>query len=111
MIQIKRLVFFKNKWTAETAYFISSLPSSFKAASFNKGIRSHWAIENSLHYTKDKTFREDASKIRTKNAPQNISIIRNIIINVFRKNGFNNMAQAIRLVANDVYKMWRLLLA
>jgi predicted transposase YbfD/YdcC len=60
----------------QTAYFISSLPAETQAKDFNKGIRSHWSIENSLHYVKDKTFKEDACKIRTKNAPENLSLLR-----------------------------------
>jgi predicted transposase YbfD/YdcC len=97
--------------TKEVAYFISSLPSTTPAKTFNEGIRSHWAIESALHYSKDVTFKEDASKIRTKNAPQNISIIINMIINIFKKNGYTNMAQAIRIVSNDIPMMYKLLLA
>ena len=100
----------KKKITKETAYYISSLSSKTSAKTFNKWIRSHWSIENSLHYVKDVTFKEDQSKIKTKNAPQNMSIIRNFIINIFRKHGYTNMAQAIRFVANDIIKMWGMIL-
>jgi predicted transposase YbfD/YdcC len=95
----------------ETAYYISSLTSKIPAENFGKGVRGHWGIESSLHFTKDKTFLEDASKVRTKNSPQNMSLIRNIAINVFRKNNYSNIAQAIRLVANDISKIKTLLLA
>lgn len=67
-------------------------------------------IENSLHYTKDVTFREDYSKIVKKNAPQNMSLVRNIAINIFRLKGYTNMAQAVRLIANDIPKMLSFLL-
>jgi predicted transposase YbfD/YdcC len=97
--------------TEEVAYFISSLPASTPAADFSKGIRGHWSIENSLHYCKDVTFKEDASKVRTKQAPENISVIRNMAINLFRGAGYTNMAQAIRLVANDVPKLWEIVSA
>lgn len=102
---------FKGQVSEETAYFISSLSPKTPAPVFNEGIRSHWAIENSLHYVKDVTFKEDASKIRTKNAPQNISLLKNIVINIFRKNNYSNMAQAIRLTANDIPKLWKLVSA
>ncbi len=111
IIKVEREIKVKNKETKEIAYYVSSLPSLTPASVFNEGIRSHWAIENSLHYVKDTTFKEDASKIRTKNAPQNISILKTLIINIFRGNGFNNIAQATRLVANDIYKMRGLILA
>jgi predicted transposase YbfD/YdcC len=111
IIKVNRLVIKKNKETEETAYFISSVSSITLAKTFNQWIRSHWSIENSLHYTKDKTFKEDESKIRTGNAPENISLIRNIVINIFRQNGYTNMAQAIRLVSNDILKLWDIILA
>ena len=38
--------------------------------------RSHWAIENNLHWTLDVVFREDDSRIRTKNAPENVNLLR-----------------------------------
>ena len=108
VIQIERKIEFlneENKGHSEIAYFISSLPITTKAKIFNRGIRSHWSIENSLHYVKDKTFGEDNSKIITKNAPENLSILRNIVINIFRNCGFQNMAQAIRIVSHDIFKM------
>lgn len=78
------------------------------AKEFNLSIRNHWKIENSLHYVKDVTFKEDASKIISDNSPLNMSLIRNIAINILRKNGFSNMAQAIRIVANDIYSIFSL---
>jgi hypothetical protein len=74
-----------------------------------KGIREHWFIENTLHWTKDVTFKEDASKINKGQAPQNISLIKNWVMAIFRKNKFNSMAQAIRMVANDLGLMVNLL--
>lgn len=116
IVRVKRTIKFtggknKNNIYKETAYFISSLPSTTKAKIFNQGIRSHWSIENSLHYIKDKTFHEDASHIRTKNAPENISLIRNIAINIFRENNYQNIAQAIRLISNDITKMFKMITA
>ena len=109
IIKIERFVGRQNKKTKEIAYYISSLSPDTGAEEFNKAIRDHWSIENSLHYIKDKTFKEDESKIKTKHAPQNMSTIRNIAINIFRKNGYGNMAQAIRLVANDLYKLFNMI--
>lgn len=112
IIQITRKTeFLKNnkKTLTETAYFISSLPVTTNAKVFNQGIRSHWSIENSLHYVKDKTFQEDHSKIVSGNAPVNMSLVRSIVLNVLRKHGYENIAQAIRLVSNDIFKMWDML--
>ena len=101
----------KGKLQQETAYFISSLPITTKARLFNQGIRSHWSIENSLHYVKDKTFQEDNSRIRTKAAPENMSLMRNISLNLFRKNNYTNIAQAMRLISNNIPKMYSMIVA
>jgi predicted transposase YbfD/YdcC len=100
LISVYRKVKEKGKTREELAYFISSRQSN--AFYYSEGIRLHWEIENSLHYVKDVTFEEDASKIRTSNAPQNISTIKNIAINILRKNEYGNMAQAMRLVSNNI---------
>ena len=97
----------KNITTVDQAFFISSLDKS--ASFFQKAIRGHWAIENSLHYIKDVAFAEDASTIRTKNAPVNFSTIRTIALTLLRQHGFTNIKQAIRLIAFDVKKLYKML--
>ena len=111
LIVVYRKTKIKTKQTKEIAYFISSLPPTTDAKIFYEGIRGHWQIENALHYVKDVTFKEDRSRIRTKNSPQNKSLVINIVINIFRKNNYDNMAQAIRLVGNDIKLMWKLIIA
>jgi len=71
----------KNTETA-TRYYISSLKE--KPEDFQKAIRSHWAIENKLHWTLDVAFSEDASRKRTANASQNFSILNKIALNLFK---------------------------
>lgn len=100
VVKVFRITKEKKKIRTETVYFISSLRGH--ATFYNEGIRAHWSIENSLHWVKDVTFKEDASKIRTEDAPENLSTIRNITINIFRTNDYNNMEQAKRLVCNDI---------
>lgn len=101
LIQVDRIVTNKEKITVEIAYFISSLSSSTSAKTFNEGIRSHWGIE-SFHYIKDVTFKEDLWKVTTKNAPANYSLIRNMVINIFRKNNLHNIQETIEKCANNV---------
>jgi len=96
-----------DKQSTEKAYFISSLQK--EASFFQRAIRGHWAIENSLHYVKDVTFGEDNSTIRTKNAPVNFSVVRTIAMTLFRRNGYTNIKQAIRSVAFDVKKIYTML--
>jgi predicted transposase YbfD/YdcC len=100
IISIQRIVKRQGKKTEETAYFISS--KNANAFMYKEGIRLHWEIENSLHYVKDVTLKEDASKIVTGNAPQNLSTLKNISMNIMRNNEYSNMAQGMRLVANDI---------
>jgi predicted transposase YbfD/YdcC len=107
VVAVYRKVKDNGKQREETAYFISS--QNGNAFLYEEGIRSHWQIENSLHWVKDVTLKEDASKIRMGNAPQNISTIKNIGINLFRANHYNNIAQAIRLVANDIATLYTII--
>jgi predicted transposase YbfD/YdcC len=47
-------------------------------------VRSHWGIENTLHWVLDMTFREDESRIRGKNAAENMAIVRHIALNMLQ---------------------------
>lgn len=78
------------------------------AKEYNYGIRAHWAVE-SMHYVKDVTFGEDASLIRTGNAPTNFSIVRNIAMNVLKRENFINFPQAIRMIGGNIQKLCNIL--
>lgn len=67
----------------DVRYFISSLPNN--AAQTLHAVRSHWGIENSLHWILDIAFREDDSRIRKGNAPQNFAILRHIALNLLKQ--------------------------
>lgn len=73
----------KGKATIETRYFISSLPNNAKLLA--DSIRQHWGIENSLHWVLDVVFREDESRIKKDNAPQNFAILRHIATNLLQQ--------------------------
>jgi len=71
------------KTTTEIAYGITSLtgePAS--PARLLALTRDHWAIENSLHYVRDVTLREDACRVRRGSAPQVLAALRNAIIHL-----------------------------
>lgn len=68
------------KTTGETRYYISSLPND--AQRFGQSVRSHWGIENQLHWLLDVAFSEDDCRIRKDNAPQNLAMIRQIALNL-----------------------------
>lgn len=69
--------------STERRFFISSLEP--KARHFANAVREHWAIENSLHWVLDVSFREDDSRIRRDHASENISVFRHIVLNALRK--------------------------
>ncbi|MEG4070759.1 ISAs1 family transposase [Microcoleus sp. Pol11C2] len=62
-----------NKTTTEARFYLSSLSSN--AETIAGALRSHWRIENSLHWTLDVTFCEYESRIRKQNSPENFALL------------------------------------
>jgi hypothetical protein len=77
------------KTSAETSFYLSSRPITAKHAA--DAIRKHWAIENKLHYTRDVTLREDASRIRQN--PGIFARMRSFAYNILRINQSDTIAQ------------------
>jgi predicted transposase YbfD/YdcC len=74
-----------NKSTTEQRFYISSLDAN--AVDFNKYIRQHWGVENSLHWTLDVTFREDDQRKRNGKAAENFALIQKIALNLLKSEG------------------------
>ncbi len=72
-------------------------------------VRGHWAIENRVHYVRDVTFGEDASQVRTGNAPRVMATLRNIAIGLTRRAGLSNTAAATRAVSRKTEQLLELL--
>ena len=72
-----------DKVQIETRYFISSLNENPMKALHS--VRSHWGIENKLHWVLDMSFGEDQSRIRKDNAPTNIAVMRHAALNMMRQ--------------------------
>lgn len=67
----------------ETHYFITSLKGDVKT--FAHAVRSHWHVENKLHYVLDVVFREDYSRARIGYVSQNFALIRQMAINLLKR--------------------------
>lgn len=81
MVQSERR--FEGKVERETRYYISSLASD--ARRLAQAVRSHWQVENSLHWVLDLAFLEDACRIRKDHAPENLAVVRHIALNLLNQ--------------------------
>ena len=75
---VESIVTRKGKETREKRYFITSVTD---VKCFADGVRSHWAIENNLHWCLDVLFSDDACTVLDRNAAENLAIIRRILYN------------------------------
>jgi predicted transposase YbfD/YdcC len=69
--------------TEKNRYFLSSLASDAKH--LLKVVRTHWSIENELHWVLDIAFREDESRIRKDHGPENFAVLRHIAVNLVKQ--------------------------
>jgi predicted transposase YbfD/YdcC len=74
---------FADKIERETRFYITSL--AWLAIQLGPVVRSHWAVENSLHWVMDMIFRDDECRIRTDHAPANFTTLRHMALNLIRK--------------------------
>ena len=72
-----------DKTTTETAYYLLSTPITPER--FGEVVRSHWGVENRLHWCLDVTMNEDRMRNRMDNGPQNLAILRHMALNLIRK--------------------------
>ena len=72
----------------ETAYYVST--ATLSAAHAAHAVRAHWGIENRLHYVRDVTLGEDASRIR--HNPGIFALLRSFALNLLRFNGISNIS-------------------
>jgi predicted transposase YbfD/YdcC len=81
----------------ETVYAITSLTAEqAPPAELARYIRGHWHVENKLHWVRDVTMGEDASRIATGGGPRIMAGIRNLAISLLRLAGHTNIAKALR---------------
>ena len=82
-----RFTFQARHTSEETHDYISSLPLSAGAKTVAHAIRSHWAVENNLHWSLDVSFGEDASRVRKDAGPANLTCMRRIALSQLKREG------------------------
>jgi predicted transposase YbfD/YdcC len=82
MIISERLI--GDKKTVEHNYFIYSQKGA-TAEQLLAIRRSHWGIENKLHWSLDMTFREDESRVREGHGAENLNVLRHLALNLVKK--------------------------
>ena len=75
--------------SSEIRYYISNKLTD--ANFFGSAVRSHWGIENPLHWVLDVSFDEDACRIRKGNAAQNFAVLRHIVMNLMNQEKSSNL--------------------
>jgi len=68
---------------SDTRYYVSSLRRNGKQ--FANAVRNHWAIENTLHWSLDMTYREDESRVRNRNFADNLSWLRRLTLSLIKQ--------------------------
>ncbi len=78
----------------EQRYYISSRELS--AEELATAVRAHWGIENRLHWMLDVNFGEDGCRVRKDNAPQNLSLLKKIVLNLIRSDTTDTPKTSLR---------------
>jgi len=106
VVMVMRTRHLWNKTTSEVHFYISSLKSDAQLIAL--AIRSHWGVENSLHWSLDVIFAEDASRIRSGHSPQNFSLLRRFALNALNRESTlkrSNRQKSTRASMNNNYML------
>lgn len=97
VFKLERRVTIGRKTTVEIRYGVTSLPGTMVNANRLLVIaRAEWGIENGLHYRRDVSLAEDASRMRRGSAPQVLAALNNAVIGIVAHHGLRNLPKAQR---------------
>ena len=96
-VESRREIVVDGKVEEETRYYISSL--STDAKEIGQAVRSHWGVENGLHWVMDMVFRDDECRIRTNHAPANFAAVKHMASNLLRRGKGKHSMRSSRHVA------------
>lgn len=71
------------RFSDEVAYYIGSIAPKVK--NFARVVRGHWGIETTLHWSLDVTFSEDASRVRKDRGPENLGMLRRLVVSLLQQ--------------------------
>ena len=96
-VESRRELLAAGKVEEETRYYLSSLLGA--AQQIGQAVRSHWGVENGLHWVMDMVFRDDECRIRSQNAPANFATLKHMASNLLRQGKGKHSMRASRHVA------------
>jgi predicted transposase YbfD/YdcC len=82
IVMVEAVTHEKGVTSRHRRFYVASRALTAKQAA--AAIRSHWAIENSLHWVLDVTFNEDKCRSRTRHGPANMAVVRHFAFNLLR---------------------------
>ena len=87
-----------SKTEHERRYYLSS--ARLDAQTFAHAVRTHWHVENRLHWVLDVVFHDDLARLRTGNGPQNMAVVKHMAMNLVRHPKDNHSLKVRRKLAN-----------
>jgi predicted transposase YbfD/YdcC len=109
LVKLRRQRRLTDKTTVEGVYYISCLPKT--AAHLLEAIRSHWSIENRLHWVLVLAVPEDESRVRNGNSPHNFPVLPHRAVNLLNHQPTPNLGvKAKRLIAASSDAYWLMVL-
>ena len=98
VFRIERRITRRGKTTVEVTYGLTSLPASvFSARCLLRLIRRHWYIENRVHWRRDVTLKEDASRVREGQTPHVMAALNNVVLALMDFLNVSNVAAQMRV--------------